>query len=226
MKSAKYFVFFFILASVTLLFNGCASYRKAKVAKALSKMELELSAIRLDSIVVNPALFEKIQSALSSPLPNPQIVLFVQNLSRGIINEELGNIYLKADFQIKNPNEDTLWIRGIQGSVRLDSLFTLPVRDSLVTAIAPGTQTISLHSLLKADQTLFSLSKVRKIEIKGELAVSRKPDGEPVRFDLNETKVVTEAEMNEWLNLARSSLLNGLIDEWAGAFLNLNGLGK
>ncbi len=226
MKWTKYFAIFFIWASIALFLNACASYQKAKTAQALSKMELEFSAVRLDSIVINPALFEKIQSALSSPLPNPQVILFVQNLARGIIQEELGDIYLKADFQVKNPNKDTLWIRGIQGTVRLDSLLTLPVRDSLVTAIVPGTQTISLRTSLKADQTLFSLPKVRKIEIKGELAVSRTPNGEPVRFDLNETRNVSEAEMNEWLNSARSSLLDGLIDNWAGSFLNLNGSGK
>lgn len=222
MKNQKlYFARFFLLFLIAVLLFSCASYRKAKAAKVLSQMEIEFSSISMDSVKVNPDLFEKIRSTLSTALPNPQVILLVQNLSRGIINEDLGDIFLKLNFKLNNPTEDSIWVRSVQGKVLLDSLLTLPISDSSVIPLLPGVQTISIRTSLKANQYLFSLPKIRKIEIQGALAVSLSSNGEVAIFNINETKTITETEMNELLNSARSSLLNGLIDDWAGSFIHI-----
>jgi hypothetical protein len=72
-----------ILALTASFLASCATMRKLDAASILKKTYIEFQELVLDSVDINPNLFEKAGEAIkSSLLPNPQVVTMVQNLAR------------------------------------------------------------------------------------------------------------------------------------------------
>jgi len=211
-----------ILASffAVIAINGCATMRKLDAAKILKNTQMEFKDLTLDSVSIDPDLFEKVSDALKkSILPNPQVVLFVQNLARGIIETKLGEANLGATIQVTSNNEDSLWIAKLDAKLVLDTLVELPLtlKDSCI--LAPGANQIMLSTQFPLDKRVFQLAKVNKYSIKGVLVVALDADGEKVPLDFNIERTITPEEIKNFEDNIRQNILNGLIGDWVGALL-------
>lgn len=218
----------FYLHSIPLLFislivlfavSGCGVTRKVQAANILKQCKAEIHTIEMDSVVINPELFKKLKASSTGLLPNPQVIGFVQNLSRGIIEIPLGKSYLKATFTVKNPSQDSLWLRGLQAQLFLDSLLVLPITYSDSSFLMPGDNQLNLHTQLLLDQPIFAIPQVRTIRVKGVLRVALDKEGEDVLFEFDEFRPVTESEMNLILQQTREATMNGLVGDWVGKLL-------
>lgn len=194
--------------------------RKLDAASILNNTTLEFKELVLDSVDVNPNLFEKAGEAIkSSLLPNPQVVTLVQNIARGIIESELGTAHLSATLLATSKNEDSLWVRKFTATLALDSLMELPLllRDS--TILAPGENNLVITSKFPIDRRLFKLKEVKKYRIKGvfEVALDAESETIPLEFDIEHE--ITHEEITALEDRARESLLNGLVSDWVGALL-------
>lgn len=173
----------------------------------------------LDSVSINPDLFDKLASVKTSLLPNPQVVTIVQNLARGIIESELGKAYLSADLNAISQSEDSLWVRSLNATLVLDSVMELPLnlRDSVI--LVTGTNKITVTTSFPVDKRIFKLESIRKITVKGVLEVALDAEGPSVPLNFEEEKAVTPEEITALEDNARQTLLNGLINDWVGAIL-------
>lgn len=201
------------------VFSGCAATRKLDAASILSKTHLEFNSLALDSVSINPDLFDKLASVKTSLLPNPQVVTIVQNLARGIIESELGKAYLSADLNAISQSEDSLWVRSLNATLVLDSVMELPInlRDSVI--LVTGTNKITVTTSFPVDKRIFKLESIRKITVKGVLEVALDAEGPSVPLDFEVEKAVTPEEITALEDNARQTLLNGLINDWVGAIL-------
>jgi len=211
----------FLVISLIVLFaiSGCGVTRKVQAANILKQCKAEIHTIEIDSVVINPELFKKLKASSTRLLPNPQVIGFVQNLSRGIIEIPLGKAYLKASFTVKNSSQDSLWLRGLQAQLFLDSLLVLPITYSDSSFLMPGDNQMSLHTQLLLDQPIFAIPQVRTIRIKGILRVALDKEGEDVLFEFDESRPVTASEMNLILQQTREATMNGLVGDWVGKLL-------
>ena len=211
----------FLVISLIVLFaiSGCGVTRKVQAANILKQCKAEIHTIEIDSVVINPELFKKLKASSAGLLPNPQVIGFVQNLSRGIIEIPLGKAYLKASFTVKNSSQDSLWLRGLQAQLFLDSLLVLPITYSDSSFLMPGDNQMSLHTQLLLDQPIFAIPQVRTIRIKGILRVALDKEGEDVLFEFDESRSVTASEMNLILQQTREATMNGLVGDWVGKLL-------
>ncbi len=210
-----------LVISLIVLFaiSGCGVTRKVQAANILKQCKAEIHTIEIDSVVINPELFKKLKASSAGLLPNPQVIGFVQNLSRGIIEIPLGKAYLKASFTVKNSSQDSLWLRGLQAQLFLDSLLVLPITYSDSSFLMPGDNQMSLHTQLLLDQPIFAIPQVRTIRIKGILRVALDKEGEDVLFEFDESRPVTASEMNLILQQTREATMNGLVGDWVGKLL-------
>lgn len=217
----KRLVLFFAFAA--LLF-GCAAVNKAKAGSALTKVQVELSGAAIDSFETNPELFEKLGTATKNFLPNPQVVVIVQDLARGIINSELGTLHLSIflDASLPDSSADTIWIHGAQATLELDSLYKVPISlpkaDSLAK-IAPGKNEIRLATELPVDSRLFKLLEIQELKIAGSLTVSLEQGGAQSTFEFNKTKQISEEEKSKLVDTARDNLLKALVGDWVESIL-------
>ena len=199
MKFSKFNIFL----CIALLLASCATVRK----------------------LVNPNLFESANTSLvSSLLPNPQVVTLVQNLARGIIEQELGKAYLSAEIIATSKDKDSLWVRSFTATLSLDTIMELPltIKDSSVLAPgtnAPGTNRFVVTTLFPIDKRLFALRDVTHYRIKGVLQVALKADGETVPLDFDIERKITPEEVRALEDRARETLLNGIVNDWVGAIL-------
>lgn len=210
----------FTLFLFVLSLDGCATVRKLNAASILQNTTLELHEVTLDSVSINPGLFEKVGEALkNSILPNPQVVTLVQNLARGIIEKDLGNANLGATVLVTSRDEDSLWIVGFDAKLMLDTLMELPVvlKDSCI--LAPGPNKIFLAIELPLDKRIFELAGVRKYRIKGVLDVALKADGEKVALDFDIEHAIAPEEIKNLEDSIRQTILNSLIGDWVNALL-------
>lgn len=208
---------FLILLTFTLL-DGCAATRKVNAASILSKTKLEFGNLTLDSVNINKDLFPE-KGFMSGFLPNPQVVTMVQNFARGIIEKELGTASLSADLVATNQTKDTLWVRSFTAELTLDTLITLPLalKDSCV--LKPGANSLTVTTKFPIDMRLFKLPGVRHFKIKGSLEVALDSDGVSVPLDFNEEKDITDEQMSVIEDKAKTSIINGLVNDWVGAIL-------
>lgn len=219
---AKYFLpkilgLFFVLLSFVLL-DGCAATRKIDAASILSKTKLEIGNVTLDSVNINKDLFPE-KGFMSGFLPNPQVVTMVQNFARGIIEKELGTASLSVDLVATNQTKDTLWVRTFNAEMTLDSLVTLPLtlKDSCI--LKPGANSLAVTTKFPIDARLFKLPSVRHFKIKGTLEVALDSAGVSVPLDFNEEKDITDEQMSVIEDKAKTSIINGLVNDWVGALL-------
>ena len=96
---------------------------------------MSFQAVQLDSIVLDPDLFEKINSLKTTFFPNPQVLALVQKLANGIIDSELGTVFLDIELQIDNKSTDSLWLHSLNAVLELDSSVKLPLALSAKTVL-------------------------------------------------------------------------------------------
>ena len=206
---------FFFLVSCT----GCAMSRKAQTMRILQQCEPEIQSLEVDSAAINPELFKKLGAgAAKSLFPNPQVVLFAQNIARGIIEYPLGELYVSVKVNVKNHAKDTLWLRGVQADLILDTLMTLPLSGGDSVMLMPGENKVMLHTHLIVDQKIFSLPGVKSIRVKGVLRAALAADGDTVEVSFDKSREITREDMNSIFDRARTEILNNLADKWMGKF--------
>lgn len=209
-----------VLALILLVLCGCTVSKKLSAADILLKTTLEFESMTLDSVEINKDLFP--QKGLGSLLPNPQVIAMVQDFARGILEKEIGRAHLSVNVVAKNGGQDTLWIKKLTAVVKLDSLMSLPVdlKDSI--KLVPGENHITVATYMPLDRRLFKLGDVNAFNLVGRLDVSLTEDDStvPLEFDMNKT--ITQEEKVELADKARTSVLNGIVNDWVGAILPNN----
>ena len=204
---------------VVLALGGCAMARKLSAADILSKTKFEFQSVAIDSVTIDPNLFEKVAGALAkSILPNPQVVSIVQNLAQGIIETELGKAHLSTTMQVTSNDEDTLWIVKLDAKLRLDTLMELPLSTKDSCMLVPGVNEITLQTQLPLDKRIFKLNEIRNYGLKGVLDVALEAQGEKVSLDFDISRDITPEEMKALEDKVRQTILNNLIGDWVNAF--------
>lgn len=212
-----------IVISVFLLFafvsmNGCATVRKIDAASILSKMKVEFSDLTLDSASVRPDILQQLGGALvGGLLPNPNVVAFVQNISKGVIQIEVGDAHLGVVLNVINSTTDTLWLRDFSSVVELDTLMTLPLNLKDSAVLAPGVNKVRLSTVLPLDNKIFRFKEITGLTAKGLLVVALEPDGESVPFDFNIRHDIPHEDLVALEDNLRQSILNTILADWAGA---------
>jgi hypothetical protein len=210
----KIILFAVVCLFTAVLLQSCAATRKIDAASILSKTKLEFKELALDSVTINPELFEQVKNLKSTLLPNPQVVLIVQNLARGIIEKELGKAHLTAVMTANNQSTDTLWVRNLKANLFLDTLIELPLQLKDSTVLLPGASDITLTTDFPLDKRLLSLTGITKYRAKGEISVSLEAEGPLVSFDFDIEHPISPEEMRALEDRARKSLLDGLVSDW------------
>lgn len=209
---------FSLVTFVTLaLVQGCAVTRKITAAEILSNTKLEFEYLTLDSVQINKDLFPKTGLLAGGLLPNPQVVALVQDFARGILEKELGYIDITAGVIAKSKDKDTLWIRELQATLKLDTLMELPIILKESTKMAPGDNKLQLITRMPIDRRIFKLMDVNTLNIKGVLTVALDMDGEPVMLAFDIDRPVTHEEKVHLMDNARNSILNNIVSDWVGA---------
>ena len=207
------------ILGISLALGGCAMMRKLSAADILSKTKFELQSVAIDSVTIDPNLFEKVTGALvKSLLPNPQVVSLVQNLAQGIIETELGKAHLGVTMRVTSNDEDTPWIVDFNAKLRLDTLMELPVTIKDSCKLVPGTNTIALQTQLPLDKRIFKLNEIRNYGIKGVLDVALEAQGEKVALEFDIDRDIAPEEMKALEDKVRQTILNNLIGDWVNAF--------
>ena len=207
-------IFFFLISC-----TGCAVSRKAQTLRILQQCEPEIQSLSVDSAAINPELFKKLGAgAAKSLFPNPQVVLFAQNIARGIIENPLGELYVSVKVNVRNHAKDTLWLRGVQADLLLDTLMTLPLTGGDSAMLLPGDNKVTFHTHLTVDQKIFSLPGVKNLRVKGVLRAALAADGDTVEVSFDKSREITRGDMNALFDRARTEILNGLADKWIGKF--------
>lgn len=210
-------IFSLVLALVSILIlSGCAVTRKISAGEILSKTKLSFEYVALDSVKINKDLFPK-KAISSSLLPNPQVIALVQDFARGILEKDLGTLGLTAGLVAQNQHTDTLWIKDLQATLKLDSLMELPVALKDFVKLAPGENKISVSTSMTIDKRIFKFVEVSKINIKGVLTVALDYDGEPIVLEFDMDRPVTHEEKIQLMDNARNAILNSIVNGWVGA---------
>lgn len=215
-KKLLYFSFFFLIIS---LFTSCAVSKKIQAGNILSQTKLSFKSVQLDSIVLHPELFKKINSLKTSILPNPQVIGLVQNLAKGIIESELGSAYLNIELQLENTTQDSLWLHSLDAVLELDSLIKLPLILAEKSLLLPGSQTISIKTTILLDQNLLKIMDVKKAHFIGKMNVSLSEKATPLPLDFDYSRDISPEEMNLLQQRARESILNNIVGDWVKAIL-------
>ncbi|MCF0220761.1 MAG: hypothetical protein HUK19_00555 [Fibrobacter sp.] len=211
-------VVFSLLAvvAVALVFGGCTVYRKITAADILSKTRLDFNSVVLDSVSINKDLFPQ-KGGSDRFLPNPQVIAMVQDFAKGILEKEVGKASLTVGLTALNQSQDTLWIKKLNAMIDVDSLMTLPVelKDSVI--LIPGESKIELVTQMPLDRRLFKLKDIGFFNFKGRLEASLKKSDMLVPFEFNLHRTVSQQEKQELAEKARTSVLNGIVNDWVGA---------
>lgn len=205
----------FILVSL----SGCAASKKIQAGKILSQTSMSFQAVQLDSIVLDPDLFEKINSLKTTFFPNPQVLALVQKLANGIIDSELGTIFLDIELQIDNKSTDSLWLHSLNAVLELDSSVKLPLSLPAKTVLTPGSQLISVKTNVKLDQNLLKLIQIKKARIIGEMNVSLKESAPPLPLDFDYSRDISPEEVDLLQRKARETIMNHIVGDCVKAIL-------
>ena len=150
------------------------------------------------------------------------MVTLVQNLARGIIENELGKAYLSAEIIATSKDKDSLWVRSFTATLSLDTIMELPLTLKDSSVLAPGTNRFIVTTLFPIDKRLFALRNVTRYRIKGVLMVALNEKGETVPLDFDIERKITPEEVRALEDRARETLLNGIVNDWVGAILPNN----
>ena len=200
-----------------LAITNCAVTRKLDAASIMRNMKVDFRQVTLDSVNIRPDLLEQLGGAIvGGLLPNPNVVAFVQNLAKGIINIDLGDAYLGVVLVVKSSDTDTLWLRDFAANVSLDTLMDLPLELKDSVTLAPGETKVRLSTRFPLDKRIFKLNEITKVSAKGKLVVALGPEGESVPFDFDESRDISHEEMVALEDSVRQSILNNIINNWVG----------
>lgn len=201
-----------------LVISACAITRKINAAEILSKTKLEFAALSLDAVALNKDLFPQ-KSLGGGFLPNPQVIALVQDFSKGILEKEIGKAGLTATLTADNQSTDTLWIKTISATIKLDSILDLPIelKDSLM--LVPGKSKLSIFTQMPIDKRLFKIKDVQTIQMAGKLEATLDADGEIVELNFVIDKKISDEEKQALAEKARTSVLNSIVNDWVGAIL-------
>ena len=200
-----------------LAITNCAVTRKLDAASIMRNMEVDFRQVTLDSVNIRSDLVEQLGGAIvGGLLPNPNVVAFVQNLAKGIINIDLGYAYLGVVLVVKSSDTDTLWLRDFAANVSLDTLMDLPLELKDSVTLAPGETKVQLTTRFPLDKRIFKLKEITKVSAKGKLVVALGPEGESVPFDFNDSREISHEEMVALEDSVRQSILNIIINNWVG----------
>lgn len=208
-----------VIATVFFAFvlNACSVTRKINAAEILSKTKLEFATLSLDSVAINKDLFP--QKGLGGFLPNPQVIALTQDFARGILEKEIGKAGLTATLIADNQSTDTLWIKTISATIKLDTILDLPIdlKDTLM--LAPGMSKLSIITQMPIDKRLFKIKEIQSIRMLGKMEVSLEADGEIVELDFDINRSISDEEKQDLADRARTSVLNSIVNDWVGAIL-------
>lgn len=207
-----------VIVALVLAFGSCAMYRKITAAKILSKTKLEFNALTLNSVSINKDLFPQ-RGTAGSFLPNPQVITLVQDFARGILTKEIGKADLTVTLTAQNQSDDSLWIKKISAAMDLDTLMNLPVNLKDSVLLVPGENKIEVVTQMPLDKRLFKLMEISQIKFKGNLDASLVKSDIRVPFDFDLSRTITQEEKQELTEKARTSVLNGIVNDWVGALL-------
>lgn len=198
------------LVGCSVFVSGCTITRQLSAAEIIKKTDLKFEGLALDSIAIYPDLFPKGQGFL----PDPQVILFVQNLTKGIIEKEIGRLYLTATIQATNGHENTLCLRDLKSVLKLDTIVTLPVdlKDSM--QMVPGENKIVVNTIMPIDGSLFHLLEADTLHFVGRLSASLPGDTEifPLEFAIHQ--YISPEEKEALVNQARQRIVDFIVDRW------------
>lgn len=205
-----------LLIAVTLM-DGCAVTRKLDAASIMRNMKVDFRQITLDSVEIRPDIVEQLGGAIvGGILPNPNVVAFVQNLAKGIVNIDLGYAYLGVVLDVKNSDVDTLWLRDFTAHVSLDTLMDLPLELKDSVTLIPGENKVRLSTRLPLDKRIFKFKEIKEVKATGKLVVALGPEGESVPFDFNDSRTISHEEMVAIEDNVRQTILNSILNDWVG----------
>mgnify|MGYP003571401962 CR=1 FL=1 len=215
MPLKKFALFCILFFTLFAFLSGCAATRKVQAANILKKCKLEVVGASYDSVHVNLDKFFGNQPS-NSLLPNSKAILLVQNIAKGNIPDSLGTLYFGIHVRIQNGSEDTLWLRAAQGIVTFDSISELPIdfKDSSF-AIVPGNSETELHTKLNIDGKALKILATDTIRVQGNLDFSLSPNGERIRFAVDEKKPVLPEDRTAFIDKAKNAVLSAIIDAWS-----------
>lgn len=222
MQSFKTIINLSIIALMLFAFCSCSVTRKISAADILSKTKLEFESLTLDSVSINKDLFPKTGLFSGGLLPNPQVIAMVQDFAKGILEKEIGTAGLSVGAVAINQGRDTLWIKKLTAVVKLDSLMELPVELKDSIKMVPGENRFTLVTQMPLDKRLFRLMDVNTLKFAGRLDVSLKESAESFPLDFDLERKVSPEEKQALAEKARTSVLNGIINDWVGAILPNN----
>ena len=206
-----------LLLIAVALMDGCAVTRKLDAASIMRNMKVDFRQITLDSVEIRPDIVEQLGGAIvGGILPNPNVVAFVQNLAKGIVNIDLGYAYLGVVLDVKNSDVDTLWLRDFTAHVSLDTLMDLPLELKDSVTLIPGENKVRLSTRLPLDKRIFKFKEIKEIKATGKLVVALGPEGESVPFDFNDSRTISHEEMVAIEDNVRQTILNNIINNWVG----------
>lgn len=213
----KTFIKILCIILAVLAITNCAVTRKLDAASIMRNMKVDFRQVTLDSVNIRSDLVEQLGGAIvGGLLPNPNVVAFVQNLAKGIINIDLGYAYLGVVLVVKSSDTDTLWLRDFAANVSLDTLMDLPLELKDSVTLAPGETKVQLTTRFPLDKRIFKLKEITKVSATGKLVVALGPEGESVPFDFNDSREISHEEMVALEDSVRQSILNNIINNWVG----------
>ena len=206
-----------LLLIAVALMDGCAVTRKLDAASIMRNMKVDFRQITLDSVEIRPDIVDQLGGAIvGGILPNPNVVAFVQNLAKGIVNIDLGNAYLGVVLDVKNSDVDTLWLRDFTAHVSLDTLMDLPLELKDSVTLIPGENKVRLSTRLPLDKRIFKFKEIKEVKATGKLVVALGPEGESVPFDFNDSRTISHEEMVAIEDNVRQTILNSILNDWVG----------
>lgn len=206
-----------LLLIAVALMDGCAVTRKIDAASIMRNMKVDFRQITLDSVEIRPDIVEQLGGAIvGGILPNPNVVAFVQNLAKGIVNIDLGYAYLGVVLDVKNSDVDTLWLRDFTAHVSLDTLMDLPLELKDSVKLIPGENKVRLSTRLPLDKRIFKFKEIKEVKATGKLVVALGPEGESVPFDFNDSRTISHEEMVAIEDNVRQTILNSILNDWVG----------
>lgn len=206
-----------LLLIAVALMDGCAVTRKLDAASIMRNMKVDFRQFTLDSVEIRSDIVEQLGGAVvGGILPNPNVIAFVQNLAKGIVNIDLGYAHLGVVLNVKNSDVDTLWLRDFAAHVSLDTLMDLPLELKDSVTLVPGENKVRLSTRLPLDKRIFKFKEITEVKATGKLVVALGPEGESVSFDFSDSRSISHEDVVAIEDNVRQTILNSILNDWVG----------